>query len=225
MENPKLSKGIMEGSCGIIQKGMRGARLYIAEGPETGASIAMADSKASVLVSFGIANMKNLNSIIKTYNTNDIIIAGDNDYGSNNTQQQIETTIELYKQNNIAAQAIIPNLINNKKTDWNDVLLKQGVAEIQKQLLRNTINNISNKAIGQVMPELLTRVDFNKSAKLDGIDTQSLRDVSMLLDKDKNLNQLVAAYNKTTQLNDSKNALSVDRASAIKIDREVDIDL
>jgi hypothetical protein len=40
MDNPKLSKGTIEGSAAILQEGMKGARVFIAEGPETAASIA-----------------------------------------------------------------------------------------------------------------------------------------------------------------------------------------
>jgi hypothetical protein len=38
MDNGKLSKGITQGSAGIIQVGQKNGRLYIAEGPETCAS-------------------------------------------------------------------------------------------------------------------------------------------------------------------------------------------
>ncbi|TID84073.1 conjugative transfer relaxase/helicase TraI, partial [Legionella pneumophila] len=77
MDNPKLSKGIIDGSCGVIQKGMQGSRLYIAEGFETGASIALADSKATVSCSFGVSNMKNLSPIIKKFHSKEVVIAGD----------------------------------------------------------------------------------------------------------------------------------------------------
>lgn len=225
MENAKLSKGIMEGSCGVIQKGMRGSKLYIAEGPETAVSIAMADSKSTVLVSYGISNMKNLVSIIKTYNSKDIIIAGDNDASSNKTQQQIEKTIEHYKQNGIDSRSIIPELIDGKKTDWNDVLIKKGVQGIQSQLFGNEVKKIGSKLMELVsIPESVTRMERIKSIGLEGVNRQSLKDISTIIDKDKNLNQLVESYNKTNQQN-NMDLIQINKYPDKKISRDVEIEL
>ena len=198
MENAKLSKGIMEGSCGIIQKGMRGSRLYIVEGPETAASIAMADSKATVIVSYGISNMKNLAPIIKTYHAKDIIIAGDNDGDFSKTQQQIEKTIEHYKKNDISARAIFPESLSGlNKTDWNDVLLKKGVGEIGRQLFGNEFKNSELKFVNQInVPDAISRSEHHKLMKLDDINIHAIRDVVSIINKEKNVNQLKPSYQK-----------------------------
>lgn len=58
MTNPKLTKGVIKGSAGIIQTGKPNGKVYIAEGPETGASIALVKPDATVLVSLGIHNLE-----------------------------------------------------------------------------------------------------------------------------------------------------------------------
>lgn len=141
MDNPKLSKGILDGSCGIIQKGMRGADVYIAEGPETAASIAMADNKATVLVSFGVANIKNLVPVVKKFQAKNVILAADNDGLDAKSGKAIARALEVFKQENISVRAIFPESVGGKaKTDWNDVLLSKGVSGIKQRLFKQEIS-------------------------------------------------------------------------------------
>ncbi|MGQ4004840.1 toprim domain-containing protein, partial [Francisellaceae bacterium CB52] len=96
MDNPKLSMGLVSGSGGLVQKGTSD-RVYIVEGPETGASIAIADKEASVYCSFGLGNLSKLDSLIKANNYKEVILAADNDGAGSNAerltkeaQQQLE---------------------------------------------------------------------------------------------------------------------------------------
>jgi conjugative transfer relaxase protein TraI len=135
MEVAKLSKGITEGSAGLIQKGMKGSCLYVAEGPETAASIAMADRKATVLASFGVYNISNLTEVIKKYNAKEVVIAADNDGKDSKSLKGIEKAVENLAQNGIPARVIFPEALPGKlKTDWNDVLISKGVGAVQQQL-------------------------------------------------------------------------------------------
>jgi len=227
MDNPKLSKGIIEGSCGVIQKGMQGSRLYIAEGFETGASIALADSKATVLCSFGVSNMKNLSPIIKKLKPKEVVIAGDNDGEFAKSQQAIEKTVDAFKQNNLSTRAVFPDgLIGKEKTDWNDVHLNKGIAEIQKQLMKRDIGVISsivNKPMES--PKAITDFAQIKSMKLSTSQIISIRDTAATIDNKRDLNQLVAAYNKSQQAQEKSGSFTNEKSPPIKIRREVEMDL
>lgn len=142
MENAKLSKGIIEGSAGVLQMGGKRSTLYLAEGPETGATIAMANPQATVLVSFGLSNLKNLGALIKSFYPSEVIIAGDNDFASkNNTAKITEEAKEALIREGISVKIITPqNLPGREKTDWNDVHCSQGLNQVKHQLGLNEIN-------------------------------------------------------------------------------------
>ncbi|SEG42443.1 conjugative transfer relaxase protein TraI [Legionella quinlivanii DSM 21216] len=136
METAKLSKGKIEGSAGLLQKGEKFGTLYLAEGPETGATLAMANPKASVLVSFGLSNLKNLNELIKKLYPSEVIIAGDNDSAAKNDTLKItEDARAFLATKGIISTIIIPNTIAGRdKTDWNDVHQLQGLNQVKQQL-------------------------------------------------------------------------------------------
>ncbi|HCJ1109598.1 TPA: conjugative transfer relaxase/helicase TraI [Legionella pneumophila] len=227
MDKPKLSKGIIEGSCGIIQKGMQGSPLYVAEGFETGASIAIADSKATVLCSFGVSNMKNLSPIIKKYNAKEIIIAGDNDGNFAKSQQAVEKTIVTYKQNNLNARAVFPNMLPGKvKTDWNDIHLNKGIAELQKQLVNKDIGSTLSTPIKPItIPERIANIAQLKSMKLNDSQITAIRENTAIVDNSRNINQLVAAYNRSNQAIEKTSSFTAGKVQSIKINREVDMEL
>ena len=227
MENPKLSKGIIQGSCGIIQKGMQGSRLYVAEGFETGASIALADSKATVLCSFGVSNMKNLSPIIKKFNSKEVIIAADNDGNFAKSQQAIDKTIDVYKQDNLNARAVFPDMLQGKiKTDWNDIHLNKGIAEIQKQLISKDIGTTSITPVKPIkIPEKIASMAQMKSMKLNDFQITSIQENTAIVDNSRNINQLVAAYNRRDQAIEKTGAFTPGKSPSIKINREVDMEL
>ncbi|STX83833.1 TraI [Legionella donaldsonii] len=161
MENAKLSKGRIEGSAGVLQTGEKRSPLYLAEGPETGATIAMANPKATVLVSFGLSNLKNLSALIKSFYPSEVIIAGDNDLASkNNTAKITEEAKEALMREGLDIKIIMPqNLPGREKTDWNDVHCSQGLNQVKHQLGLNEINPEIHK--------IAVRLNNEKSLELE----------------------------------------------------------
>lgn len=144
MDNPKLSKGIIEGSAAMLQKGMKGAPVYLCEGPETAASLATAFPSASVIASLGISNIKNMASLIQQTQAKEVIIAADYDGEKSRTSLITIEACEALKRHGIDAKIVVPEPIKNlTKTDWNDVLIHQGKESVQVQLSEiKTVNKV-----------------------------------------------------------------------------------
>lgn len=225
MDNPKLSKGIIEGSCGIIQKGMRGSRLYIAEGPETATSIAMADSKATVLVSFGISNMKNLGPVIKKFKTNDVILAADNDGSLAKSQSVITSIIDKLNHDGINIRAIFPDHLEGQtKTDWNDILLNKGISEIQKKLTGNEFSDVPSKMNKPLeIHDKLIQQNKNKETKFYGVNNSKIVGLSKDISGNNDINILVSEFNNSNGFT-TKNNIQSSIKSPMR-NREIDIDL
>ena len=157
METAKLSQGKIENSAGVLQRGEKFGRIYLAEGPETGASIAMADPESTVLVSLGLSNLKNLSPLIKRYHPKEVIIAGDNDTLSKNKTLEITHEARKFYENcGFISHIIMPKLLPGmEKTDWNDVHRVQGIQGVKNELgltkdktnnwVINTANSISKQ--------------------------------------------------------------------------------
>lgn len=146
MDNAKLSKGITQGSAGIIQVGQKGGRLYIAEGPETCASIALADKDATVLASLGVNNLTHMADVIRSFHPSEIILAADNDGLHSQTRKTTEKVFNELKaqlQNeSIGFRLVYPQSIAGmNKVDWNDILIQQGRDAVQQGL--NAVRNES----------------------------------------------------------------------------------
>lgn len=147
-ETAKLSKGTIKGSFCYLQKGIKGGDLYLAEGVETAASIAIVRPTAHVLVSLGKGNMKNSSHIIKEIKPGTVKIAADND-GNLGMDRSIKDTLDEFKMNGIKPEVLMPNLVNGmKKTDWNDILVSSGKSRLSSELAQNiAINSIEQKGI------------------------------------------------------------------------------
>jgi len=140
MDNAKLSKGVTKGSAGIIQVGKQGGRLYIAEGPETCASIALVEPDATVLASLGVNNLTHMAEVVRRFEPSDVILAADNDGYRAKTRQTTEHAFKRLQEKlhdtAINFQLIYPkSILGFKKTDWNDVLVKKGVKALEDELL------------------------------------------------------------------------------------------
>ncbi len=141
MPDPKLSKGLIKGSAGIVQLGKPRGKLYLAEGPETAASIAMVDPEATVLTSFSVGNLANLVQAVRRYKPSEVILAGDND-GRNpetgepsHTYKTTEEAVREFKERGVNIKSIYPKDIPGMpKADWNDVLKVHGVRGLKMQL-------------------------------------------------------------------------------------------
>jgi conjugative transfer relaxase protein TraI len=193
----KLSCGVMKGSAGMIQKGNANGRIYIAEGPETAASVAMADPKSTVFVSFGVNNIANLSGVISRLNPRDVVIAADNDHKNDIGKSSKDTTeiaAKALRDTGIKTLVIYPkSLEENRKTDWNDVLIKDGVESIRKQL-------------GLTKPEmsLKTIKDINRNINIKNTN-YSLPDKNMVYSKNTGENSLsVLAKEYTSYMGNNK---------------------
>jgi phage/plasmid primase-like uncharacterized protein len=183
----KLSKGVITGSAVLVQKGMRGSPLYIAEGFETAGSISMAVSHATVIASLGIDNMKNLDDIIKKYQSRNVIIAADNDGENANTHKKISTIIDSYKDKGIDVKAIYPEILEGKKTDWNDVLLKKVVQEIKNQVFNTNSFSQKNNEVDSLDKKDLEKIKFDSFVKSENIKISSITETTKNLNHNINL--------------------------------------
>ncbi|HHX8430849.1 TPA: AAA family ATPase [Legionella pneumophila] len=144
LKDAKLTKGSNKGAPGVIQTGIPGGVLYIAEGPETAASIASLDRNATVLVSFSVSNISNMAEVIKTYAPKRVIIAADNDGEDSASRKTTEKACKALRDNGIDARIAYPNqLAGRVKTDWNDVLVEQGkeklLAEFKEKIVQTQL--------------------------------------------------------------------------------------
>lgn len=183
MDSPKLSKGKIEGSGGILQKGSRNGTVYLAEGPETGASIAMANPNATVIVSFGVFNFQKLDKLIKIFHPQEVIIAGDNDIKSNNNTLKItQEACEALKKVGLNTRIVLPESLSQKdKTDWNDVHKTKGIHEVRRQLGVSQDDKAYAEKLAKdyVLQNQKNDVDLNL-LKIDGF---KIKDLDILNDK------------------------------------------
>jgi hypothetical protein len=197
MDTAKLSKGKIESSAGVIQKGEKLGTLYLAEGPETAATLAMANPKATVLVSFGLSNLKNLSRIIKNHYPTEVIIAGDNDsLSKNNTFDITKQAQESLKKEGVLSKIIIPQAINGKeKTDWNDVHKIEGIIHVQKQL--GLVND--NVLMHEIHKNLSKEKDYDLKESIDNFSqevTNTNKNLHKYIPCEK---ELISNYNRNNQ--------------------------
>lgn len=216
----KLSKGVITGSAVLVQKGMRGSPLYIAEGFETAGSIAMAVSHATVIASLGIDNMKNLEEMIKKYQSKNVIIAADNDGENANTHKKISTIIENYQKKGVDIKVIYPEMLEGKKTDWNDVLLKKGVQEIKNQVFNINSFSQKNHGIDSLDKKDLDKIKIDSFVKSENINISSVYETTKNLNIDKN-KELINNINIQDKFNKSISSPSINLQK--NIEKELDL--
>ncbi len=158
MDNAKLSKGVVQGSAGIVQRGTDD-KVIIAEGPETAATLAVAYPKSTVLTSFSVSNLAELKPVIEALKPKQIIIAADNDGENAATRYQIEeSAMKLGDQVIVKYPAAVQGL---QKTDWNDVLKGQGIEGVRMQFDTQDIRETAAEAY-LTKHEALQDSDFSK---------------------------------------------------------------
>lgn len=127
LKDAKLTRGSNKGTPGVIQQGTQGAILYIAEGPETGASIASLDRNATVLVSFSVSNIANMVDVIKAHAPKQVFIAADNDGEFSDSGKTTKKACQILRNQGIDVRIVVPDgLPGREKTDWNDILVNLG---------------------------------------------------------------------------------------------------
>ena len=138
----KYSKGVLNGAAGVVQTGQPGQILFVAEGPETGASIAaVVDENSPVLVSLSLMNFDSMAEVILSYRPEKIILAADNDSAKEKSSETLNKHVNTLKKHimrlsDIPFKMILPELNGSEKqnVDWNDVLVVQGLESLSDQL-------------------------------------------------------------------------------------------
>jgi len=138
LKNPLL-KGDLKGNAAVIYKGGQVPidKVVVAEGPETAASVVLAvnaiENNIPVLASLSLGNLANLSSIVLArWRPKIVIIAADNDGNSDKNDDAIVKFKSVLEEHNVRVQVKMPKLAKNvSKIDWNDVLVKQGLARLK----------------------------------------------------------------------------------------------
>lgn len=135
VEVVKRTRGVVSGSAALLQNGS-GSKVYLAEGPETGLSIASADPTASVYITLGnFKNAEHLGWIADKHQTKDIYIAADNDGKVSRIDKTVSEVAEkLYHEHGIRCYKATPDLPGKNKCDFNDVLKSEGLEVLKAQL-------------------------------------------------------------------------------------------
>lgn len=118
MDDPKISRGRIKGAAGVIQQGEKGGRVILAEGPETAASLARTDHKATVLSTFSAGNLAHLTDRLKALTPREVVIAADHDGGNRAVQMSLAKALLAYHQSGLSTQITYPKLLKgHTKTD------------------------------------------------------------------------------------------------------------
>jgi hypothetical protein len=126
---PKQTFGSLKGAALTI-KGFRDAPTLIAEGTETGLSLAQALSNKNIKITLGISNFKNID--IKSLSSK-VIFCLDNDGKEIKQNHLIIDSINriLEAKNNVLI--MIPESLEGGKKDFNDVLKVEGTEGIKRE--------------------------------------------------------------------------------------------
>lgn len=142
LKDAKLTKGSNKGFAGVMQTGVPGGVLYIAEGPETAASIASLDREATVLVSFSVSNIANMADAIKAYAPKQVLLAADNDGDDSASRKTTEKACHSLRDKGIDVRIVTPDaMVHRDKVDWNDVLVAQGKDALRVQFQEKISKN------------------------------------------------------------------------------------
>lgn len=125
--------------------------LYIVEGFATGVSVHQAIGEP-VYVAFDSGNLFSVAEALKSRFKNEIIIAADNDqYGESNAG--IDAAVEIKKK--LGIDFIYPTFedVKSKPTDFNDLMILQGIDEVKKQILKIKEDEVQEPAPKKEMSE------------------------------------------------------------------------
>lgn len=171
-----LSGGDIKGAYAFINKGSDFSEIYVCEGYATGVSLFMAVEKP-VIIAFNAGNLQPVcDSIRNKYPYAKIIIAADNDAFTKKPTGEL-WNVGLEK-SSAAAEAvggvvIMPDLINGRNTDWNDVHRLEGLDAlrqyIQGKLRLTSVSNATEApAPANVAPCINNEWRESLSANPDG---------------------------------------------------------
>lgn len=136
--NVKIQKqtfGVMKGATVTI-KGEKGVSTLIAEGAETGLSVAQAVSNATIKITLSKSNFVNID--VKSL-TEKVVFCVDNDGKDLKSDKVIASAVKRLEENNKQVSIMMPTALSHTKQDYNDVLKNLGVDPIQNDL-KNAIS-------------------------------------------------------------------------------------
>ena len=147
----KYSKGVIRGGAGIVQYGQPNELLFIAEGPETGASVAsVVNEKCTVLASLSIMNYDTMADIILSFKPTMVILAADNDTGKDASHETLyhhaeKLEFNIREQSTVPFKIVMPDIDNIPKenADWNDILVLKGLKSLQDEFWHKINHHIT----------------------------------------------------------------------------------
>lgn len=132
----KQTFGVMKGSAVTI-KGETGAPTLIAEGTETGLSLAQAISGATVKITLSKSNFLNIET--KSL-SKQVVFCTDNDGKDLKSDKVIASAVKRLVESNKQVSIMVPTALNSAKQDYNDILKIVGVDPIKNDL-KNAISS------------------------------------------------------------------------------------
>jgi len=196
----KRTYGTQQGAAVLVQDAKPIANSYqyaLAEGPETGLSIAQANENLSVLVTLGISNFANtsLPASVK-----DILICADNDGVDAPSSKSLIKAIDSLVERGLNVYVAKPEDCK----DFNDVLLKHGENEVKRlvdnkvlsktaltleQLIESRENLISDNA--KIIVEFETK--YREHEKLTSLETlEEVKRKSILFEEIGKLSEVIS---------------------------------
>ncbi len=157
-ELSKQTIGPMRGAS--IQIGNPYGIPHIAEGPETGLSVLAMNPNAKVHISCSLSNMANVPLELAPP---DIIVCGDNDklvINGEEKQKPLLNMLNKLTEKHWNANLILPELINSKKTDFNDLLKLKDL-----ESAKNEFEKLANSSMA------FEQKDFNGEVR-DNLDRE-----------------------------------------------------
>lgn len=131
----KQTFGVMKGAAVTI-KGQKGALTLIAEGAETGLSVAQAISNATVKITLSKSNFVNIDVKLLSEKT---VFCLDNDGKDLKSDKVIASAVKRLVEANKQVSIMMPTTLNSAKQDYNDILKMAGVDPIKNDL-KNAIS-------------------------------------------------------------------------------------
>ena len=143
----RLSRGVIQGSAGVVCAGRPGRTVYVAEGVETAASVACAarEDGATVLASLSVANFAHLMEPIMAWTPSNVVIAGDCDEEGSAARATLEAAHAkmkrlLTEEHGVPVALAVPDRTSMAANrDWNDVLKEEGLGSMASQMLSKVL--------------------------------------------------------------------------------------
>jgi len=169
LEVVKRTIGQLRGSAGLMYQG-GDEKVVVAEGAETAASLIPAVKDGSIYISGGnMQNVGNLSFLVDQHETKEILIAADNDLSFEvPSWKATEAGARKLESEGMKPLVVLPEVVDGKKTDFNDVLKKYGSEEVIRQFQPKFEMTRDEFSIGG--PKLSEIQEKEKTIRMDSLD-------------------------------------------------------